>query len=116
MRHLAAPGKFSNWLGQQLMEASIIIPPTQNLFSNLGLSESEADLRRKNGLGNNAQLLTSRTYGQIIRENVFTFINNIIFIIGALLLFVGLYTDAIVSVSVILINVVVNQGFRPLAI
>lgn len=108
MRHLAAPGKFSNWLGQQLMEASIIIPPTQNLFSNLGLSESEADLRRKNGLGNNAQLLTSRTYGQIIRENVFTFINNIIFIIGALLLFVGLYTDAIVSVSVILINVVVN--------
>lgn len=73
-----------------------------------GLTEAEVQTRRKNGLGNNVKLQTSRTYPQIFRENVFTFINNIIFIIGVLLLLVGLYTDAIVSVSVILINVVVN--------
>ncbi|MEI7553922.1 HAD-IC family P-type ATPase [Candidatus Chlorohelix sp.] len=82
--------------------------PAQSPVSTLGLSEAEVEIRRKNGLGNNVKIQTSRTYDQIIRENVFTFINNIIFIIGALLLFVGLINDAIVSVSVILINVIVN--------
>jgi len=90
------------------MEDSITIPHSKISVFTQGLSEIEADVRRKNGLGNNTRLQTSRTYGQIIRENVFTFINNIIFIIGVLLLFVGFYTDAIVSVSVILINVLVN--------
>lgn len=83
-------------------------PQTIDASLKLGLSEAEVTVRRNNGLGNNMKVQTSRTYSQIIRENVFTFINNIIFVIGALLLFVGLYTDALVSVSVILINVVVN--------
>lgn len=73
-----------------------------------GLTEAEAEVRRKNGLGNNLKLQTSRTYAQIFRENVFTYINNMIFIIGVLLLLAGLYNDAIVSVSVILFNVIVN--------
>jgi cation-transporting ATPase E len=59
------------------LEVSITIPHSKKLAFTQGLSEIEAEIRRKNGLGNTAQLQTSRTYGQIIRENVFTFINNI---------------------------------------
>ena len=42
-----------------------------------GLSDAEAERRRAAGMGNSPPLATSRTYLQIIRENVFTFINNI---------------------------------------
>src|SRR3954464_9676012 len=90
------------------MEKYVMTVQSQSPVSSLVLTEAEAETRRKNGLGNNAKLQTSRTYGQIFRENAFAFIKKIIFVIGVLLLLVGLYTDAIVSGSVILINVVVN--------
>ncbi len=73
-----------------------------------GLTESEVQLRRSKGMGNNAKLQTSRTYTQIIRENVFTFINNLLFVIGGFLAYLGRWSDAITSVSVILINIIVN--------
>ncbi len=43
-----------------------------------GLSEQEASERRAKGLGNSALPPTGRTYTQIVRENVFTFINVVI--------------------------------------
>jgi cation-transporting ATPase E len=73
-----------------------------------GLTEAEADRRRQNGQGNNVKLETSRSYAQILRENVFTFINIVLFAIGAILVLLGLYTDALVSVGIAMLNVVIG--------
>lgn len=73
-----------------------------------GLSEREAEARRATGQGNSAPPPTGRTYLQIVRENVFTFINNILFLLGIALVLVGRPLDALVSVGVIAINIVVS--------
>jgi cation-transporting ATPase E len=73
-----------------------------------GLSESEANARRARGQGNNIRLETSRSYGDIFRQNVFTFINSVLFGIGIILVVLGLYTDALLSVGIALLNVVVG--------
>jgi hypothetical protein len=44
-----------------------------------GLPEEEVRLRRANDQGNNVKLPTSRFYGQILRENIVTLINLILF-------------------------------------
>jgi cation-transporting ATPase E len=73
-----------------------------------GLDEAEAGRRRAAGLGNTPAPPTTRTYVQIVRENLFTFINNILFALGAALVLVGRPTDALVSLLVISTNVVVG--------
>ena len=47
-----------------------------------GLSEADAQARRAAGQGNTVQLTPGRTYRQIVRENVFNFINNLLFALG----------------------------------
>jgi cation-transporting P-type ATPase E len=74
----------------------------------LGLSDEEASARRARGQGNVITLQTSRSYTQIIRENVFTFINNVLFVLGIALIALGRISDAIVSVAVVLFNVLVS--------
>ena len=73
-----------------------------------GLSEAEAVARRARGLGNTGAPATGRTYSQIVRENVFTFINNVIFVLGVLLGLVGRPLDALVSLAVIGVNIAVS--------
>lgn len=73
-----------------------------------GLSENEAARRRQNGQGNDVRLETSRSYARIFRENVLTFINMVLFGIGAVLVALGLYTDALLSVGIVLLNVVIG--------
>jgi len=73
-----------------------------------GLSEAEVLKRRQAGQGNNVQLETSRSYAQIVRQNVFTFINTVLFGIGIVLVLLGLYTDALLSVGIAMMNVVVG--------
>lgn len=73
-----------------------------------GLTEAEATSRRAAGRGNTAPPATSRTYGQIVRENVFTFINDVIFVLGVLLVLVGRPLDALVSLGVIGTNIAVS--------
>ena len=73
-----------------------------------GLTEADAASRRAAGHGNTAPLVTSRTYGQVVRENVFTFINNVIFVLGVLLVLVGRPLDAVVSLAVIGVNIAVS--------
>ncbi|GCF08684.1 cation transporter E1-E2 family ATPase [Dictyobacter arantiisoli] len=51
---------------------------------------------------------TSRTYAQIIREDVFTLMNNILFVLCLALLFFGQVSEAIVSAGVVLFNVVIS--------
>ena len=81
-----------------------MLPPTPES----GLSDAEAAKRRARGLGNTAPPATTRTYGAIVRENVFTFINNVLFLLGALLVLVGRPFDALVSVGVISTNIAVG--------
>jgi cation-transporting ATPase E len=73
-----------------------------------GLTAGEVVARRAKGMGNNARIQTGRSYAQIIRENVFTFINNVLFGLGFALILLGRPSDALVSVGVIMINVVVS--------
>ncbi|HRE46194.1 MAG TPA: HAD-IC family P-type ATPase [Aggregatilineales bacterium] len=70
-----------------------------------GLTESEVLARRERGQGNNVELKTGRSYAQIFRQNTFTFINNILFFIGAVLVSLGRFTDAVVSVGLIVVNI-----------
>jgi cation-transporting ATPase E len=80
------------------------LPPTPST----GLTDPEAAERRGRGLGNSAPPPTTRTYAQILRENVFTFINNVLFILGLALVAVGRPFDALVSLAVISTNIVVS--------
>jgi cation-transporting P-type ATPase E len=73
-----------------------------------GLTTSEVVFRRKQGLGNVAPLNTSRTYFQIVRENVFIPVNNFMFVLGIALLLLGQYTDALLSVGVVSFNILVS--------
>ncbi len=73
-----------------------------------GLTEQEAAVRRSQGQGNPSAPPTGRTYAQIIRENVFTFVNNAIFLLGLALVLVGRPVDALISVGIILTNVAVS--------
>jgi cation-transporting ATPase E len=73
-----------------------------------GLSEAEVISRRQRGQGNNVRLATSRSYRDILQQNVLTFINVILFVIGAVLISVGRVGDAVVSVGLILMNIVIG--------
>ena len=65
-------------------------------------------LRRAHGQGNNVKLQTSRSYGQILRENIVTLINLILFALSGVLLLLGRPLDAVITVSVISFNLVVG--------
>ena len=73
-----------------------------------GLTDEEAVARRARGEGNVAPPATGRSYWQILRENLFTFINITLFGLGFALALLGRWLDAIVSTCVILTNVVVS--------
>ncbi len=74
----------------------------------LGLTTAEVERRRAAGQGNPPAAPTTRSYAQIIRENVFTFVNNVLFGLGIALLLVGRPLDALVSVGVVSLNTVVS--------
>jgi len=78
------------------------------ILSLQGLSASEVIERRINGNGNMAPQKISRSYLQIVRENVFTSINTILFVLGITLIMLGQISDALVSVSVVFLNVLVS--------
>ncbi len=51
---------------------------------------------------------TNRSYARIVRDNVFNFINVAIFILGASLVAVGRPMDALLSVGIIFVNIIVS--------
>lgn len=73
-----------------------------------GLTAGEVIERRAAGLGNNVKLETSRSYNQILKENIFTFINTAFFAICAVFLLLGRISDAILVVVVIFSGVLVS--------
>lgn len=79
-------------------------PPTEQV----GLTSSEATTRRQQGQGNNLKLDTSRSYADIIRNNVFNLINIILFALGAVMIGIGRVGDAVTSVGLIVLNSVIG--------
>lgn len=77
----------------------------QNL---MGLSAEEVAERRARGLGSVPPPATGRSYAQIIRENVFIPVNNILFSIGFALVLLGQYLDALISVGVVSFNLIIS--------
>ena len=73
-----------------------------------GLTTAEAAARRRAGEANTPVSSTSRSYATILRTNVFSFYNSILFVIGAALLAMGRYNDAFVSVGLGLVNAVIS--------
>ena len=73
-----------------------------------GLSESEVAARRAQGLGNTMPVKTSRSYVQIVRENIFNPINNVLYSLGITLALLGKISDAFISVCVVSMNVTVS--------
>jgi len=90
------------------LRASAAIPEATEFDLVRGLSEREVLVRRANGQGNTAPAPTSRSYRQIIVENVFTFINLCLFGLGIALTALGRILDALVSTAVISLNIVVS--------
>jgi cation-transporting ATPase E len=72
-----------------------------------GLSEREAAERRARGLGNDARLKTGRTYGQIVRENLLTFFNLVLFGLGGILLLLGSPRDAFFTAAIGWVNALI---------
>ena len=76
--------------------------------STAGLSSSEAEARRRRGEGNDSVTGTSRSYARILRTNVFSLYNTILFVIGAALLAMGRYSDALISVGLGVLNAAIS--------
>ncbi|NJK48347.1 HAD-IC family P-type ATPase [Candidatus Gracilibacteria bacterium] len=73
-----------------------------------GLSDREAANRRAAGQGNDLPIQTSRTYSEILRDNLFTFINGAYFFLSLVLIALGRVSDVTVLAFVICLNVVTN--------
>jgi cation-transporting ATPase E len=73
-----------------------------------GLSTAEAERRRAAGQGNDVEIKAGRTYGRIVRDNAFNFINNLFYFLGILLLILGKPLDAFAVVFVIGANTVIS--------
>ena len=73
-----------------------------------GLTAREAAERLRGGQGNTAVSGSSRTYATILRTNVFSFYNSVLFVIGATLLALGRYSDALISVGLGLLNAMIS--------
>ncbi len=72
-----------------------------------GLSAGEVDRRRAEGLGNEADFRSSRPYGEILRQNLFTFFNIVLFTVSLVLLILGSPQDAFFTATVALMNVTI---------
>ncbi len=72
-----------------------------------GLSEAEVAAHRAQGLGNNVTFKTSRTLGEILRENLFTFFNMVLVVLGAVLVLFGSAVEGIITSGVLLVNVII---------
>jgi cation-transporting P-type ATPase E len=81
---------------------------SQNASYPTGLTTAEAQKRHQQGLGNNLQLSTSRSYIDIVRSNVWNAINVILFSIGIVMISIDRASDAITSVGLITLNIIIG--------
>ncbi len=74
------------------------------------LNESQVQQRRAAGQANNINLTPSRTYAHIIRKNVLTFVNIVLFSIGVILVLLGSPSDAVATAGLVTMNVLIGLG------
>ncbi|MCO5222833.1 MAG: HAD-IC family P-type ATPase [Thermomicrobiales bacterium] len=74
----------------------------------MGLSSAEVETRRQEGLANRVENKTSRTYRQIVEDNLFTFINTTLLGIGFILILLGQPRDALMSSGLAVINAAIG--------
>jgi len=74
----------------------------------LGLTSAQVLAEEKKGNINKNSVSTSRTYWDIIRENVFNLINIILFSLTAVLVGVGRISDAFIYIGVVIFNVIIG--------
>ncbi len=67
-----------------------------------GLTANEVEGRRQAGQGNDVKVQSGRTYAQILRENVFSFINGVFLLIALVLIGLGRWEDSITVILMIL--------------
>lgn len=75
-----------------------------------GLTEAAVKERLDQGLSNDFKPESGRAYSKIIRENVLTFINVVLFVLGIALVLIGRPMDALISVGVLLFNSVIGAA------
>jgi cation-transporting ATPase E len=73
-----------------------------------GLTEQQVQVKRAQGMGNHVQQRSGRSYWDIVRTNLFTLFNNILFVIGIALISMGRVNDAITSVGIGLVNACIS--------
>ncbi len=73
-----------------------------------GLDETEVRTRRERGEGNEFRLPNSRSLSDILRQNVFTLINSVLFTLGTVMVAIGRVDEALTSVSLIMMNIIVG--------
>jgi cation-transporting ATPase E len=72
------------------------------------LTAAEVEERRARGEVNRPPPPTNRTYSEIVQDNLFSFINNVFFVLAATLIALGRVSDALVSGLTVMLNVVVG--------
>ncbi len=73
-----------------------------------GLSQVDAARLAREGRANTPVRGSSRTTARILLTTVFSFYNNVLFVIGIALLALGRYSDALVSVGLGIINAILS--------
>ncbi len=73
-----------------------------------GLTEADAAARRAEGLGNDVPTRVSRSYWDILRQNAYPAINGVLLSVAVLLVFWGLYVEALVTAGPVLGIIVVG--------
>ena len=75
-----------------------------------GLTIAEAESRRRHGQANTVPGGATRSYTTILRTNIFSFYNTILFVIGIVLLSLARYNDAFITVGIGLLNAVISAS------
>jgi cation-transporting ATPase E len=73
-----------------------------------GLTTQQVAERQKQGLTNAVNMASSRSYWDIIRHNVFNFLNIVLLLIGLALISFGRWNDAIASTGLVFLNIFVS--------
>jgi cation-transporting ATPase E len=84
---------------------TLSLPPA---FASQGLTAAEVGQRRAQGLTNAVPAKSSRPLAQILRENLLSITNVILFMIMIVLVVIGKPGDAVVTGGAVLINVIVG--------
>ena len=83
-----------------------VIPRTET-SAEVGLSAEQAEERLQNGYGNTRPDPPTKTVGQIIKSNVFTYFNLIFFVLAACVVAVGSYND-LTFLPVVIANILIG--------